>query len=74
MDSTYIISSLMSVLILLIGWIGHRIHKKLDEMAIALRSIEKDLRNDLTSLDRRVSFLEGQHKNEWTKSSSRHTD
>jgi Tfp pilus assembly protein PilO len=71
MESTYLVSTLMGVLIVLIGWIGNRIHNKLDEMASALRSIEKDLRNDLSSLDRRVSYLEGQHKNDWSKSSSR---
>ena len=54
----------------LLAWIGGRVHKRLDELTImldaklgsvsaSLSGIEKDLRNELTGLDRRVSRIEG---------------
>ena len=54
----------------LLAWIGGRVHTRLDELTVmldtklgavsaSLSGIEKDLRNELTGLDRRVSRIEG---------------
>jgi len=53
-----IISAVLALLVLILGWIGMRIHNRLDEIGQSLSSIEKDLRDDLTSLDRRVTRVE----------------
>ena len=60
---------LFSMLVLVLGWIGGRLHNRLDELAImldekltnfggTLSTIEKDLRGELTNLDRRTTILE----------------
>lgn len=57
-------------LLALLTWIGSRVHTKLDElgnkletgmanMNLTLTSIERDLREELSTLDRRVSHIEG---------------
>jgi len=59
----------LTILILLLGWIGSRVHSKIDqlndtvnsgmkEMNSTLVSIEKDLRGELVKLDRRVTKME----------------
>jgi len=59
----------LTILICLLGWIGSRVHSKIDdltstvnsgmkEMNTTLVSIEKDLRGELVKLDRRVSKME----------------
>jgi hypothetical protein len=53
-----VISGLMATLILIIGWIGNRIHTRLDEISKTLGTIERDLREDLADLDRRLTILE----------------
>jgi hypothetical protein len=57
-----IVSSLLGVLfgvlLLLLAWIGNRVHTRLDEISKSLGAIERDLRNDLISLDRRVTRTE----------------
>lgn len=57
-----IVSSLLGVLfgilLLLLAWIGSRVHTRLDEISKSLGAIERDLRNDLISLDRRVTRTE----------------
>lgn len=63
----------LSVLIIILGWIGANVHRKLDDlnkgleeklgsMASTLRGIEKDLRGELSNLDRRISHVEGRIK------------
>jgi hypothetical protein len=52
------IGGLLSCLVIVIGWIGLRIHARLDSISVSLSAIEKDLREDLTSLDRRLTVLE----------------
>lgn len=60
----------IAILITLLGWIGSRVHSKLDELTATvankfeqinetLGGIERDLRHDLSRLDRRVSRIEG---------------
>ena len=49
---------LLAILILVLGWIGTRIHARLDEINKTLGSIERDLRGELTNLDRRVTKVE----------------
>ncbi|MGL4477375.1 MAG: hypothetical protein ACRCVK_03920 [Aeromonas veronii] len=60
---------LVGLLVAVLGWIGARVQSKLDELnhTVAerfdetnrtLASIERDLRGDLTNLDRRVTRLE----------------
>ena len=54
----WVITGLLTVLTALIGFIGSRIYNKVDEMAISMAAIEKDLRMELSRLDRRVAILE----------------
>lgn len=67
-------SGLFVVLITVLGWIGSRIHLRLDtlgkvldlklgEMSTTLITIERDLRKELSGLDRRVSTIEGENHN-----------
>jgi len=57
-----IVSSLLGVLfgvlLLLLAWIGNRVHTRLDEISKSLGAIERDLRSDLIMLDRRISRVE----------------
>lgn len=64
---------LFVLLIGVLGWIGNRVHSRLDKlsdmldekltaMGGTLASIERDLRNDITAIDRRVSHLEGERR------------
>lgn len=54
--------SLLGLLVIIIGWIGTRIHNRLDAISNSLTSIEKDLRGDLTNLDRRVTIIEAKEE------------
>lgn len=56
-----LISGLLVLLLGVLGWIGVRIHTRLDEISVSLSSIERDLRGELTSLDRRISRIEGHY-------------
>ena len=60
------IGGLIGLLTLVIGWIGSRIHTRLDDISKSLSSIEKDLRKDLSSLDRRLIAIETKHEIEGT--------
>ena len=62
-----IIGAVLTLLTVLLGWIGVRIHDRLDDIGKSLSSIEKDLRDDLSNLDRRVTRVEAfshSHSNE----------
>jgi hypothetical protein len=59
-----------ALLVVVLGWIGARVHTKLDNLYLVLDSklgevtnklggIERDLRSELTGLDRRISKIEG---------------
>jgi len=51
-------AGLVGVLTLVVGWIGARIHSRLDSISKSLQAIERDLRGDLSALDRRIVRLE----------------
>ncbi|MFA6064059.1 MAG: hypothetical protein WC736_15830 [Gallionella sp.] len=55
-----IAGSLIGLLTVVVGWIGVRIHSRLDSISKSLQAIERDLRSDLSGLDRRVVRLEVQ--------------
>lgn len=55
----YMLGALLGLLVMVLTWIGTRIHSRLDEISTSLLGIEKDLRNDLVHLDRRLSRIEG---------------
>jgi hypothetical protein len=52
------IGGLLGCLVLVIGWIGARIHARLDSISQSLAAIERDLRSDLAVLDRRITLCE----------------
>jgi hypothetical protein len=63
------IGGLLGLLILLLGWIGSKLHERLDsinktlmikleEIYGSLNKIERDLRGELVSMDRRVTRIE----------------
>jgi hypothetical protein len=62
-----IIGTLVGLLTVVIGWIGTRIHSRLDSISTSLSGIEKDLRKDLSSLDRRLVAVETRHDMETGK-------
>lgn len=52
---------LVSILLGVLAWIGNRMHNRLDEISKSLGSIDKDLRESINHVDRRVARLEGFH-------------
>lgn len=52
------VSGLLALLVVVVGWIGARIHGRLDAISNSLSKIERDLRGDLALLDRRVTRAE----------------
>jgi len=67
-----IVGGLFSILIVVLGWIGQRVHHRLDsltnmladkleQMNNKLGGIERDLRSELVTLDRRVTRVEAEH-------------
>lgn len=52
------VGSLLGLLVLVVGWIGNRIHARLDEINKTLTSIEKDLRQEVNALNTRVALVE----------------
>jgi len=61
-----LIGGLVGLLTVVLGWIGTRIHGRLDDISKSLSGIEKDLRKDLSSLDRRLIAIETKHELEGT--------
>lgn len=64
-----VLSAVFVLLITVLGWIGSRVHSRLDNlyevldtklgaMDSKLGGIEHDLRDELTSLDRRITRIE----------------
>jgi hypothetical protein len=68
------IGGLIGLLTIVIGWIGTRIHTRLDDISKSLSGIEKDLRGDLSNLDRRVVAIETRHEIEGTGLHPSHKD
>jgi len=69
---TAVIGALFTLLVLVLGWIGSRVHQRLDSLTIMLSEklgnmdaklggIERDLRDELVTLDRRVTRVEAEH-------------
>lgn len=67
-----LLAGVFGILIGVLGWIGSRVHSRLDNlyeilddklgaMNQKLGGIERDLRNDLSGLDRRVTRIEASH-------------
>ena len=53
-----IIGGLMSVLIIVIGWMGNKLHERLGEINETLATIDRDLRHELSRLDNRLTVVE----------------
>lgn len=54
-----VVVGLGGVLIAILTWLGGLVWRRLGEIADLLRAIERDLRADLSGLDRRVAVIEG---------------
>jgi hypothetical protein len=65
------IAGLLGILIGIVGWHGSRLFDQLDTIADTLKSMERDLRNELAKLDRRVSVVEATQEMQDTGSNSR---
>jgi len=50
------------VLIVVIGWMGNKLHDRLGEINETLATIDKDLRHELSRLDTRVAVIESKVK------------
>jgi hypothetical protein len=48
----------MSVLIIVIGWMGNKLHERLGEINETLATIDRDLRHELSRLDNRLTVVE----------------
>ena len=53
-----IVGGLMSVLIIVIGWMGNKLHESLGEINETLATIDRDLRHELSRLDNRLTVVE----------------
>lgn len=53
-----VVGMLMSVLIVVIGWMGNKLHERLGDINETLATIDRDLRHELSRLDTRVSVIE----------------
>lgn len=53
-----LIAALIGVILSVIGWLGSRMIHRMDELAKLLTLLERDLRKDLSMLDRRVVKIE----------------
>jgi hypothetical protein len=53
-----IIGILVSILIVIIGWIGSRIYEQLGEINITLTNIDRELRQELSRIDTRLTVVE----------------
>jgi hypothetical protein len=53
-----IVGGLMSVLIIVIGWMGNKLHERLGEINETLTTIDRDLRHELSRLDNRLTVVE----------------
>lgn len=53
-----VIGILVSILIVIIGWIGSRIYEQLGEINITLINIDKELRQELSRIDTRLTVVE----------------
>jgi hypothetical protein len=52
------VGGLMSVLIIVIGWMGNKLHERLGEINETLATIDRDLRHELSRLDNRLTVVE----------------
>lgn len=59
----WVIGGLLSVLVLIIGFVGVRIHSRLDAISTTLNSIERDLREEVSELGNRVTRVETLYQN-----------
>jgi hypothetical protein len=53
-----VIGGLLLLLIALLGWIGSRVHDRLDEISKSLSKIEVDLKEDIAILENRITKVE----------------
>ena len=53
-----LIGGLLGLLVVVVGWIGNRIHLRLDAINDTLGKIDKDLGDKVNGLDRRLVKLE----------------
>lgn len=53
-----LVGGLLGLLVIIIGWIGARIHKRLDEISIALTAIKIDLHAEIASHSERIAVIE----------------
>lgn len=57
-----LVGGLLGLLVIIIGWIGGRIHKRLDEISVALTSIKTDLHAEIASHSERIAVVEARCK------------
>ena len=57
-----VVGMLMSVLIVVIGWMGNKLHERLGEISETLISIERDIRKELGAIESRLSVVESRIK------------
>lgn len=53
-----VIGSLLALIVVILAWVGNRIHSRLDEISKSLSAIDKDLRIEINGLDNRVTSIE----------------
>lgn len=53
-----LVATLFGLLVAILGWMGNKVYEKLSEMTRIMSTIEKDLRGQISGIDRRVTYLE----------------
>lgn len=56
-----LVTALSSLLILLIAWIGVKVHSRLDQISQSLVNIDKEIGKEINHLGTRVTRLESFH-------------
>lgn len=53
-----LVATLFGILVLILGWLGARIHLKLDNLADVLQKALDDVHDRITGVDKRVTAIE----------------
>jgi len=56
--SSSLVATLFGILILILGWLGNKLYAKLDSVSTSLHSIESDLHERITNIDKRLVAVE----------------
>lgn len=59
-----LVATFFGMLVLILGWLGNKVHSKLESVSSSLHKIEGDLHDRITHIDRRLTAVETRCKYE----------